>query len=453
VVKIQKLTDAEIKTELTPEEEKELLQKDEAELTEDQPAGPSWPEPLEKEAFRSLAGDIVQTIEPHTEADPAALLFSLLVLTGNAIGRIPYFTAEADRHYLNLFSCMVGVSAKGRKGVSFGQVRNLFKAVDEHWTDHNITQGLSSPEGLIWAVRDDIWKTIYDKKNDERKEVLEVEGVSDKRLLVVEQEFARTIRVFNREGNPLSAVMRQAWDSGDLNTMTKNSPAKATDAHISIIGHITKDELLRYLDTTEAGNGFGNRFLWACVRRSKCLPEGGQLEKVNFTPIIKLLREAVDFGRRTGLMQRDHEARQLWHDVYPDLSEGKPGLLGAMIARAEAQVMRLACLYAILDCSSMIRLEHLQAALACWKYCEASARFIFGESMGDPVADEIQKALKANPEGMTRTDISNHFGRNKQASQIGRALSLLSENGLVYCRKEMPEYGGRPVEKWFLNKQ
>lgn len=411
----------------------------------------SWPEPLRKEAFHSLAGDIVRTLEPHTEADPAALLFSFLVMLGNSIGRTPYFVAEADRHYLNLFTCLVGTTAKGRKGVSFGQSKQLFQSADREWTEKNITQGLSSPEGLIWAVRDDVWKTIWDKKAGEKKEILEVEGIEDKRLLVVEQEFARTIRVFNREGNPLSAVMREAWDSGNLNTMTKNSPAKATGAHISIIGHITKDELLRYLDSTEAGNGFGNRFLWICVKRSKCLPEGGQLHKVDFAPIIKLLNEAVDYGRRTGEMNRNDEARQRWGDIYPALSEGKPGLLGAMIARAEAQVMRIACLYALLDCSSIIEIEHLEAALACWNYCEASARFVFGESLGDPIADEAYKALKGNSEGMTRTGLYNYFGRNRKSDQIGRALNVLQEHGLAYCKKfEAADGGRRPVERWFI---
>lgn len=415
----------------------------------------SWPQPLAEEALYGLTGDIVKTIEPHTEADPAALLISYFVMFGNIIGRTAYFAVEADRHYMNLFACLVGATAKGRKGVSFGQVKRLFESVDEKWAKENITQGLSSGEGLIWAVKDDIFKTIIDKKTGERKQILEEEGTTDKRLLVVEQEFARTIRVLSREGNPLSAVMRQAWDDGDLNIITKNNPAKATGAHISVIAHITKDELLRYLDSTEAGNGFGNRFLWVCVRRSKCLPEGGRLHEVDFTPLLKRLYKAVEFARTTGELRRDAEARELWAAVYPELSEGKPGLLGAMIARAEAQVMRLACIYALLDCSNIVRVEHLKAALAAWDYCERSARFIFGQSLGDPVADEILKALKMSGQvGITRTDISNYFGRNRGASQIGRALSLLSENGLVISRKELPEEGGkRPAERWFLNKQ
>jgi hypothetical protein len=102
-------------------------------------------------------------------------------------------------------------------------------------------------------------------------------GVSDKRRLIIEEEFAGSIQIMSREGNSLPAILRQAWDRGDLRTMTKNSPTKATGAHFTIVGRATQDEPLRYLDTTEAANGFANRFEWACVRRSKFLPRGGDL--------------------------------------------------------------------------------------------------------------------------------------------------------------------------------
>ncbi|MBI2842380.1 MAG: DUF3987 domain-containing protein [Armatimonadetes bacterium] len=406
----------------------------------------SWPEPPAPEAFHGLAGDVVRVLDPHTEADPVALLSNFLVFFGSVIGRTAHFIAEADRHYTNLFAVQVGLSSKGRKGTAHGRVKEIFLDVDLPRNQ----SGLSSGEGLIWHVRDPIEKIEPVK---ERKEIIRYEpvivdhGVEDKRLLCIETEFASVLRVLARDGNTLSAVIRNAWDTGDLQSLTKNSPGVATAAHISIIGHITRDELLRYLDSTEAGNGFGNRFLWVCVKRSKCLPEGGNLQQCDLQPIGERLREICQFARSVGEMKRDEEARQLWREVYPDLSEGKPGLLGAMIARAEAQVMRLACVYALLDCSELIRLEHLKAALAVWRYCENSARYIFGDSLGDPVADELLKALRSANEGMTRTEISKHFGRHKSAQEIGRALVTLHERGLVRREREEPAEG-RPTERW-----
>ena len=135
--------------------------------------------------------------EPHTEADPAALLIQLIVAFGNVVGRSAYYGVEADRHYTNLNAIAVGETAKGRKGVSWNHCRRCYES-DMDWTKNRVQDGLSSGEGVIWAVRDPIPK---DKDP----------GVSDKRLLVVESEFASTLKVMKREGNTLSPVIRRAW--------------------------------------------------------------------------------------------------------------------------------------------------------------------------------------------------------------------------------------------------
>jgi hypothetical protein len=413
-----------------------------SEVVEPTPA--QWPDPLGEAAYYGLAGDIVKTIDPHTEADPVAILSQILVMFGSVIGRRAHFVAEADQHFTNSNIVLVGNTSKGRKGTSVGQVLRLMKAADEDWAKLCVSGGMSSGEGLIWAVRDEIKK--YDSKKGQN--VVVDEGVTDKRLLVIEPEFASVLKVASREGNTLSAVIRQAWDNGNLCSMTKNSPARATDAHISAIGHITKDELRRYLEATETANGFANRFLWLCVRRSKLLPEGGQLHTVNFSDIQRRLETAIKYGMGVGEMKRNDSARALWIEVYGELSDGKPGMLGAVTGRAEAQVMRLACLYALLDCSSTIRRPHLEAALELWRYAEDSARFIFGDAMGDPTADSILVALReAGEVGMTRTQISEFLKKNKASSTIDTALTSLAEAGRAISQKEPGE--GRPTQRWF----
>ena len=244
-----------------------------------------WPEPPDKEAFYGLAGDFVRTIEPHSEADPVGLLGSFLVAFGNLVGRRAHAVAERDRHHTNLFVALVGETSKARKGSSWGQVRFGFETMDPEWSER-ILSGLSTGEGLIWQVRDAVERDEplrVKGKVTGRQQVMVDAGIEDKRLLVVESELASALKVISREGNTLSAVIRDAWDRGELRTLTKNSPARATGAHISILAHITREELRRYLQATEAANGFANRFLWLCVRRSKVLPEGGRLREVDFS--------------------------------------------------------------------------------------------------------------------------------------------------------------------------
>ena len=410
----------------------------------------AWPDPPDRAAYHGLAGEIVGVIAPRSEADPIAILGQLLVAVGNAIDRGPSYTVEADRHGVNLFVLLVGASAKGRKGSAWGHVRRVLAGTDPEWTQHNISHGLSSGEGLIWAVRDPIVKTqpVKEKGKVVRyEEVQDDPGIADKRLLVVESEFASTLRVMGRDGSTLSATVRQAWDTGSLRTMVKNSPAQATDAHISIIGHTTADELRRYLDKTEAGNGFANRFLILCVRRAQCLPEGAVLDDELLTPLAYALKNAIAFARTTGEITRTPAARERWAAVYPELSAGRPGVLGAVTSRAEAQVLRLSMLYALLDQSREIGVKHLDAALALWAYAEASARFVFGESLGDPVGDTILAAiLKAGAEGLTRTAIRDLLGRHKARARIERTLADMVALGLIERVRE--ETGGRPVERY-----
>ncbi|MGH3088079.1 MAG: DUF3987 domain-containing protein, partial [Rubrobacteraceae bacterium] len=324
-------------------------------------------------------------------------------------------------------------------------IENLFHAASPEWTEERILNGLSSGEGLIYQVRD---RQTGENKDGER--VTLDEGAPDKRLLILEGEFAGVLKVMCREGNTLSPITRSAWDGGKLNTLTRNSPLKATDAHISIVGHITREELTRHLSATDTENGFANRFLWIMVKRSKVLPFGGEWHKLDTAPLVRRLRSALDAARCAGEITWGDSAREPWTEVYGPLSEGSPGLFGAATSRAEAQTVRLATLYAVMDDSATIEAGHLDAALALWRYAEDSARYIFGNATGDTVADRIEDALEEEPdEGLTRTDITNLFGRNKDRGRIDGALSLLEKLGRVRREKVETSGRGRPAERWF----
>jgi hypothetical protein len=418
--------------------------------TPDPAADPAWPDPPAEEAFHGLPGRIVRLIEPASEADPAALLVQTMVAFGNAVGREAHFQVEAGRHAGNEFVVLVGRSSKARKGTSWGHVFRLFEEADEVWAKEKVQTGLSSGEGLIWAVRDPILKRERVKERGEEARYEEVEadpGVADKRLLVYEPEFASVLKQTERQGNTLSALLRQSWDGGQLRAMTKNGPASATGAHISIVGHITADELRRYLTQTETANGYANRHLFVCAERSKLLPFGGAVDRKAWGELREELTAAVAFAKSAGEVVCDGEAREIWGEVYGPLSDGRPGLAGALLARAEAHVMRLAMLYALMDRSSEIRAPHLMAAIALWENAERSVLFVFGDGLGDPLADDLLRLLRSCPAGLTRNDITNYLGRHHPAERVGQALGLLLKHRLA--RQERQNTGGRPAERWF----
>jgi hypothetical protein len=393
----------------------------------------SFPKLNRAKALYGLAGDIVRTIEPHSEADPTALLVQLLVAFGNVAGRSAHFVAEADRHYTNLFTVIVGDSSRGRKGSSLGYIRRLIEEADAKLLGC-IAGGLSSGEGLVHHVR------------DEDSDFMPGAVRRGKNALVVESEFASVLQAQSRKGSTLSTIVRQAWDTGNLSVMRRETPDKATNAHVSIIAHITGEELRRCLEHTDTVNGYANRFLWVAARRSKRLPEGGHFNLSGDSPLVSRLQTAIKFASTVGEMKRDEEARALWREIYNRLDDELPnGRLEALLSRAEAQIMRLACIYALLDRSRVVKRVHLEAAKAVWDYCVASTRYIFGQVISKKAQKFLDLLTDAGTAGMSKSELLRKNGGRSDG--LNEALAELEGAGYAFPL-EIPT-AGRDEERWF----
>lgn len=365
---------------------------------------------LNDKALYGLAGEFVETIFPHTEADKAALLVQMLVAFGNNIGRGPYYVAESTRHYTNLYVLIVGATSAA-KGSSLKQVRNVLDHVDEAWARDCNRSGLSSGEGLVEAI-----------------------GEANKRLFLRESEFASVLARQGRDASVLSATLRELWDDGSARVMNrKHNALCATDAHVSLVGHITLEELMQRLSITDLANGYANRFLFVCVRRSKDLPDGGSPSERDVNTLVMKIQHAKAFAESVREMKRDEHAAELWRAVYPSLIDDKTGLFGKAVARARAQVLRLSCLYALLDHSSEVRRPHLEASLALWQYCEDSARYIFAEGMTlSGGAQKLYDAIReAGDAGLSRTAQLQTFKRNLKAKELDAITDELIKVHLV----------------------
>jgi len=186
--------------------------------------------------------------------------------------------------------------------------------------------------------------------------------------------------------------------------------------------------------------------LFIAVKRSKLLPHGGNLSDSDLRPLASRLAKVISYTKLVRQIRMQDSTARLWEKVYPELSEGQPGLYGAVTGRAEAQVIRLALLYALLDKEAEISVEHLKAGLAIWDYADASARFIFGDATGDPVKDTILTSLRTSPDGLSRTEISRLFQGHQKSDRINRSLEDLRQLGRV--KKGSLDTDGRPTEVW-----
>ena len=403
-----------------------------------------WPEKIGEDAYHGPLGAVVKGIAPYTEADPAALFAHAITFAGAYVGCDVAIEAEDDEHPPRFYCCLVGNTSKGRKGTSAAPFRKVAGALQNSM---RVTNGLSSSEGLIEQVRDPVEK--WDVKA--QATVIADKGVADKRLVLLEPELGGVLRRMQREGNALSATLREAWDHGNLATLVRRNPLTATRAHINLVAHITHDELKQCLADIDVSNGLVNRMLWFAVKRERLIPRSAHRAEV--AAARTAFKNALEDARAWALkpahqghkVEWSDAAGQTWDALYETLSAEHVGMFGQATQRAEAYVLRLCVLYAVLDKAMIVTTEHLRAALAVWRYCQDSARWIFAGNTGNPTADRILVALRSSGE-MTRSEISALFGHNLKAAAIQLALQTLVAHGLASF--ELRGSGASQTEVW-----
>jgi hypothetical protein len=261
-------------------------------------------------------------------------------------------------------------------------------------------------------------------------------------MFVVESEFARLLTVGNREGSILSAVVRDAWDGVPLQHVTRHDPLKVDRHHVSVVAHVTEDELQARLTRTDVANGFANRFLFALVTRSKLLPHGGDLDPFAHRRLGTATAETLEVARKFGRLRRTPEANDLWESMYGALAVAPDGTAGQLTARAEAHLLRLSLVYALTDGCEAIDTQHLGAAWELYRYCHQSTVVLAGTSQLD-VEQRLLDALRdAGDAGLTGTEQRDLFSRHVKGTRLHQARQRLEAAGLA-ATGEVPT-DGRP---------
>ena len=397
---------------------------------------------LDDVALHGPVGAWVRLVQPHTEAAVAALLTSALVAIGALIGRAPSVILDGARHGVNLFALLIGPTSSGRKGTAVAWARRLLALLDADFLRVNVVAGLSSGEGIIHALRDGREADASGKGADP--------GTLDKRLLVVEGEFSAVLRVQKRDGNILSAILREAWDGFSLHTLTKGSPQVASDPHVAVIGQITPEELRHRLEEADVYDGYLNRFIPVWCERAQVLPFGSEPDAGEERIAVGRISRAIGTARSRGPVEEmTAEARTWWGSHYEALTTGRPGRVGAATQRGAAQVRRLALLFCALDEERALDVPHLEAAGALWRYCEATAALVLGTSELSNRAQRLAEALlEAGETGMDREAIRAVIGSNNvPAKEITASLRELRDAGIAHVRQDAGT-GGRPREVW-----
>jgi hypothetical protein len=393
---------------------------------------------IDQAAFHGVLGRLAQAIQPHTEASSLFVLMHLIGFFGIAAGKKPHFRWSQSNQYLNLFIGIIGPTGWGRKGTAARNAKDIFRKVDQEFVKHQIGGGLNSGAGLLKALRDASGTD---------------EGVKDKRFLYLESEFASVLMQGHRESDPMLCHLRDFFDGVEVvRSNTKDHPTKVTGAHVGLVGHCSPEELRFQLNDVDKANGTANRVLWIYGMRKHRLDfeEGDGIFDAldNFlTPLLEELKAAVEFAaidRRIGLTSK---AAAQWKEMYKDLDWIPPGRIGAFFVRAPLIIRKVAAIFALADLTDTVECIHLDAAMAIWRHSEKSLRWIFNEDI-DPKSEELMKALKDAPDGLTKTQIIKEvYNGNVEVKVLDQLLERLMTHHAIEKKRDAPK-GGRPATRF-----
>jgi hypothetical protein len=378
--------------------------------------------------FHGVAGEIVNSVDPYTEACKPVVLLHLLSGCGAMIGRGPHMLAGFKKHPASLWGLVVGGTSIGAKGTAEATASIFLNSADEEFMTGRVLPALSTGEGLIHHVRD--------ASDDDS-------GVADKRLRVVLPEFRTVIAQARKETSTLSPTLRIAWDSPwILSVPNRNVPYKATGAHIVMMADVTPGEFRAKVDPSEIAGGLLNRYVIFASRSSKDLPDEPEYPADRLTGYGSRLSDAVGEAREMGerRINMTANARKLWKEHYTALKnptgardEEEEGILAAVVVRARPHVLRASLTYALLDQRSIVEEEHLAAALGFWRYSLDSARWLFRAVNPDLV--KLREFIdEAGLAGRSKEEIrSDLFGRHLKAEAIDALLAQLGSDYEEYA--------------------
>ena len=406
-----------------------------------------------------LVGDVARAGGDTTEANPYAVAANFIAFMSCAVGRGPYMAVGNTWHHARQFMLHIGRSGRGRKGDAvslISRIERALKALSQDAAPQVHRGGLSSREGLVYLIHDG-----YTEGKTE------VEAVLDKRLLVIESEFANVLHQGKREGNTLSAALRDCWDGVSMKPATKSSRLWATDPHVAMIGAVTPGELLGLMASRELTNGFANRFMMFWAERTKMLAFPRATRQEDVDALAERVHEVLTFCKAERWAEKDNmrvelspDARKRYEKLYlGELNDNSAGeRITALIERRAPMLLRLAMLFALCDLTTTVEVHHINAALAWVRYSVESVKFIFASAADELAVEETNDTAQKivvflrKEKRVTRKQITvDCFKGHANKTRIDAALDeLLSSNPARIAVEEDRSAPGRPTKFYQL---
>jgi len=363
------------------------------------------------------------------DAPNSSLLLASCVTMSALVGPKPTLRWRGTNRS-TLFGVIVGEANYGRKGAAMRVVDQAFKQVDPLLGQ--ITKGgIASPEKLIDLLRESKTNALGS-------------------LLIREMELKTVLSIASREGNHMSAALRQAWDGDRIESHSlARGSSVAEDYHTAFIAGITPGELGRSLTSDDIANGWANRFLWFYAEPRRDGAFDPDADDTMDPTLAKYLADCIHFARSLGgsmliaprhTMTMTPVAMAQMNAMVARLDVPPVGPIGVLRQRMPAHIVRIGMLSALFRQSAVIDEDDLALGVAMTSYAVESMRAVFGVRVDDDVAQMILGVLAQSPDGWLNTSTLSKLTR-KEPARVRKSIDLLMGMGLI--TREDRKTGGR----------
>lgn len=377
------------------------------------------------DAFYGIAGQLANEVSAIDGVSKEAILMQFLICIGNLCGQKFYYFIGGKKIYPSDFLILCGSTGSSKKGTSFSDVKWFFDKYWPEFTHSRLKTGVNSGEGLINCIRDKIISIEKDKTGKEI-EVIKDQGALSKIVLFLEPELSRLLKAGKREGSTVTETIRNAWDQVPLEINTSQRSIRSTDYNVSLIAHITPNELKSLVTDIDSSNGFLNRFLFCLAGNAepKVFPEPFEKVRFSFSTELVTLISFIN-SIESEVIDLDESARVYYEDIYKEYFYKPESEISDLIGRNIPHLLKMAMLYAILDRSPFIKTEHLKASKALIDFSENSIRYIFKDKIYNKKEKKILYFLSKHSGHSSRGKIQSDCFKNNISKE---ELDLLSNN-------------------------
>ena len=390
---------------------------------------------LNEDTMPGILGDIVLADCKDNEVDPMSVLLDVLSHFGTHVSN-PYIEYRGFNQHCHMNFATVGNSSRACVGTSSNTASRIFgKILDK---PQYLEGHLSTGENLLNAVRDHIPSSANNRGN----QVTLSPSTSDKRLLFRENEIRFAFANAKRPGNSLLETVSGLFKNGNAELTVNSGKISATAAHVSIFARTSCTDFSALTNDANQSGEFASHFLWFLVDRFKPVPRPKGMTDEEVESFRKRIERIILAANSLERIEMSNTAWVLWDKIYPALTKTEHGVAGIVVSRSEIHTIRLALLYALVAERKRILAKDLGAAFALVQYAQESASIIFKGDLRKNKDQKILCALHVAPNHeMSRTEISEIFGRNVDSGHIDLTLKMMEKSKLIEIEKKDSKIG------------